>query len=193
MNYLKPEEMLKVLEVAQATGAREHAMILLGYRHGMRRSEISELTLNDIQGDKIVIRRKKGSLKTTQPLATHENPLLDEVAVLNKWLAERGDADGSSFVFTSRQGSAVKHRRIYDIFSAIAEKAGIDESRRNPHILKHSLASNLLRAGVSVAYVQIALGHADAKNTMRYMNVTDEEAGVETAKSMDAIFAGGAA
>lgn len=189
MNYLKPEEMLKVLEAARQTGPREHAMVLIGYRHGLRASEIASLKLADIQGDKIDVRRLKGSLRTVQPLSGHANPLLDEPSVLAVWLAERGDADGSCFLFTSRQGSGITRRTVYNIFEACAVKAGIEAGRRNPHIMKHSLASNLLRGGASVAYVQIALGHADAKNTMRYMNVSDEEAGTETAKTMDRIFA----
>jgi site-specific recombinase XerD len=74
-------------------------------------------------------------------------------------------------------------------FSPGAMRAGIEKGRRNPHILKHSLASNLLRGGASVAYVQIALGHVDAKNTLRYTNVNDEEAAAVTGKTLDAIFA----
>ena len=189
MNYLKPVEVLKVLEAAKAAGPREHAIVLLGYKHGMRASEIAALRVSDIQGDKILVRRLKGSLTTLQPILPHANPLLDEPTVLDAWLAKRGDGDGSAFMFTSRQGSGVCRKTILNLFKAVAEAAGIDEARRHPHVLKHSLASNLLRGGASVAYVQIALGHADPKNTMRYMNVTDEEAGVETAKTMDAIFA----
>lgn len=193
MNYLKPAEILKVMEAARAAGRREHLMVLLGYKHGLRASEIARLTLDDVKGGKIDVRRLKGSKRTVQPLMSHDNPLLDEPTVLDAWLTERGDADGSQFVFTGRKGSAIGRIQIWKLFNDIAAKAGIEEGRRNPHILKHSLASNLLRGGASVAYVQIALGHADAKNTMRYMNVTDEEAGIETAKTMDAIFAGGAA
>jgi len=189
MNYLKPAEVLKVLESAKKNGAREHAIVLLGYKHGLRASEIARLTLDDVRGGQINVRRLKGSLHTIQPLAPHANPLLDEPTVLKAWLRERGYADGSQFLFTSRQGSALSRRQIYNLFEDVAMRAGIEKGRRNPHILKHSLASNLLRGGASVAYVQIALGHVDAKNTLRYTNVNDEEAAVVTAQTMDTIFA----
>jgi type 1 fimbriae regulatory protein FimB len=189
MNYLKPAEVLKVLESAKKNGAREHAIVLLGYKHGLRASEIARLTLDDVRGGQINVRRLKGSLHTIQPLASHANPLLDEPTVLKAWLRERGYADGSQFLFTSRQGSALSRRQIYNLFEDAAIRAGIEKGRRNPHILKHSLASNLLRGGASVAYVQIALGHVDAKNTLRYTNVNDEEAAVVTGQTLDAIFA----
>lgn len=187
--YLTPDEVLKIMTVAAERGPREHAMFLLAYRHGLRASEIVNLRLSDINGGKLDIRRLKGSLHTIQPLMAHANPLLDEQAVLAAWLDARGDGDGSLMLFTSRQGSAVKRRQVYNLFHDIAEAAGIEEGRRNPHILKHSLASNLLRGGASVAFVQIALGHKDAKNTMRYMNVTDNEAATVSAQTMDKIFA----
>jgi type 1 fimbriae regulatory protein FimB len=189
MKYLKPFEVLKVLESAKNHGAREHAIVLLAYKHGLRASEIARLTLDDVRGGMIDVHRLKGSLHTVQPLASHANPLLDEPAVLKAWLRERGQADGSAFLFTSRQGSALSRRQIYNLFEDVAIRAGIEKGRRNPHILKHSLAGNLLRGGASVAYVQIALGHRDAKNTLRYMNVNDEEAAVVTRQTLDSVFA----
>ncbi len=139
----------------------------------------------------IDVYRLKGSLHTVQPLASHANPLLDEPAVLKAWLRERGQGDalGSRILFNSRQGSALSRRQIYNLFEDVAIRAGIEKGRRNPHILKHSLAGNLLRGGASVAYVQIALGHRDAKNTLRYMNVNDEEAAVVTRQTLDSVFA----
>lgn len=189
MKYLKPFEVLKVLESAKNHGTREHAIVLLGYKHGLRASEIARLTLDDVRGGMIDVCRLKGSLHTVQPLAAHANSLLDEPAVLKAWLRERGHADGSAFLFISRQGSALSRRQVYNLFEDVAIRAGIEKGRRNPHILKHSLASNLLRGGASVAFVQIALGHKDGQNTLRYLNVSDEEASVVTRQTLDSVFA----
>jgi Phage integrase family len=98
MNPLRPDEVLAVLKEARAHSARNWAMVLLAYRHGLRASEVCELRLADIdlKAESISIRRLKGSLHTVQPLYQHKGqPLLDEGRALRCWLRERG-ADGSS-------------------------------------------------------------------------------------------------
>ena len=60
-------------------------MILIAFRHGMRASEVCGLELKDVdlKNGEITIRRLKGSLKTTQPLADLQGqPLLSEKRVL---------------------------------------------------------------------------------------------------------------
>jgi integrase len=115
MNYLTPNEVLSVLAEAKRHGAREHCMFLLAYKHGLRASEISMLTLADVQNNAIDVRRVKDSLHTVQPLQSHDNPLLDETIVLKAWLRNRGDAD-SQMLFTGRNGSGISRQQIYNLF-----------------------------------------------------------------------------
>ena len=51
--YLKPEELLKVIAEAKKRGTREHAMFLLAYAHALRASEIAMLTVDDVRSGKI--------------------------------------------------------------------------------------------------------------------------------------------
>jgi len=189
MEYLSTTELLRVLEAARKHGTREHAMFLLGYVHALRVSEIAHLTLADVRNGFVDVQRLKGSLHTRQALQSHSNPLLDEPAVLKAWLRERGDGDGSQFLFTSRQGSALTRRQIYRLFEHVCIRAGIAAGRRNIHILKHSILAHLLRAGASVAYLQIAAGHKDPKATLRYTHVSDCEASEMVTSKMTEIFA----
>src|SRR5260370_7472734 len=90
MKALTQDEILKVLRAA--SGPRDLAMILVAFRHGMRASEVCGLELKDLdlRNGEITIRRLKGSLKTTQPLADVQGqPLLSEKRVLRAWPPER--------------------------------------------------------------------------------------------------------
>ena len=71
MEFLTRNELTRVLAEAKKSGAREHAMFLLGYLHGLRATEIANLTLNDIRGGKLRVQRLKGSLKSTQAIEAH--------------------------------------------------------------------------------------------------------------------------
>lgn len=189
-DYLTSQQMLSILQVARDEyGTREHCMFLLAAMHGLRASEIAQLQVADVQDSRIDIRRLKNSLHTVQPLQTHTNPLLDEPTVLAAWLAGRGDGDGSVFLFTSRQGSAMSRRQVYRLFEAIAIRAGIPRGLRNPHQCKHFLAATLIRNGVSLAHVQQALGHAHVSSTVRYTHISQSEASAKVSGVMSAVYA----
>src|SRR5215831_3125862 len=92
MEHLTEKELLVVLRVAKARSIRDWAMILTGYKHALRASEIAALTLDDLSDGCLDIRRKKGSLHTIQPLFPHKGePLLDEVKAIRSWLRVRRD------------------------------------------------------------------------------------------------------
>jgi integrase len=48
MVHLAPEELLAILKTARARSARDWAMILLAYRHGLRASEVCDLKMADV-------------------------------------------------------------------------------------------------------------------------------------------------
>ncbi len=189
MEYLQPNELLKVLECARKHGARELAMFLLGYSHALRASEIASLTLEDVRNGRVRCNRGKGSQHTVEELREHQNPLLNEKLVLAAWLRERGEADGSIMLFTSRQGSGLTRQQIYNLFRKCAELAGLEVGRINPHILKHSYASHLLRNGADLAFVQKALGHAHISSTVRYTHVSTTEAQAVSNRILGNVFA----
>ncbi len=178
MKALTQDEILKVLKAVSDT-PRDLAMILLAFRHGMRASEVCGLELKDVdlKNGEITIRRLKGSLKTTQPLADLQGqPLLSEKRVLRSWLAERG-SHPSKYVFTSQKSGRVHRSQFYRIFSSAAETAGLPKDKRHPHCLKHSLGVTLVGANVNLAVIKQALGHKSIASTAIYTVPTDESTG----------------
>jgi type 1 fimbriae regulatory protein FimB len=178
MDYLTPDELLIVLRAARAHSAREWAMILLAYRHGMRASEVCNLRLADVdmRSEAITVRRLKGSMLTVQPLYRHKGqPLLDELAALRHWLRQR-KADGSDYVFLSQKGGRLHRSQFFRVFRACAVTAGLPSEKRHPHALKHSLASHLVAGNVNLAMVRQCLGHKDIASTMKYVGVSDSQA-----------------
>ena len=178
MKALTQDEIFKVLKAA-ADSPRDLAMILLAFRHGMRASEVCELELKDVdlKNNEVVIRRKKGSLRTTQPIAdVAGQPLLSERRILHDWLKERGEHP-SKFVFVSQKSGKLNRSTFYRIFSDAAERAGLPADKRHPHVLKHSLGVALVGANVNLAVIKQALGHKSIASTAVYTVPTDEMAG----------------
>jgi len=174
IKYLELHEMLVVLSEAKKVSARNHAIVLFAFRFGLRASELSTLRLSDVEGGYCDVKRLKGSEHTRQQLTSDPNPLLDVKAALAAWMREREDT-GSMFLFTSRLGSGMTSRALYNIFEDAAYRAGIDVERRNIHIAKHSLAVNLRKRGVPVDIVQKALGHARPETTIKFYYHTSQD------------------
>src|SRR5438046_941423 len=130
MEYLKPNELLKVLDYARKEGARSLCMFLLGYGHALRASEIASLTLEDVRNGRICCNRGKGSQHTTEELRENSNVILDEKMALATWLRERGDGDGSAFLFTSRKGSRLTRQQVYRLFRHCVELTAVDTVRK---------------------------------------------------------------
>jgi len=189
MTFLTPDEVLAVLKVAKQRSARDHAMILLGYRHGLRASEICGLKLAqiDLRNRQIDIPRLKGSLRTCQPLSEHKGDnrsLFDEIVVLKRWLGERVE-DGSGYIFLSQKGGALSRKQFFCQFRAIALAAGVAPEKAHPHSLKHSRATNLIAKGVGLMEVKTLLGHKSISSTVQYIGVSDQQAS-EAARRADA-------
>ncbi len=190
MNFLTPDELLKVLRAARSRSARDWAMLLLAYRHGLRATEVCNLKLTDIdlKGGSIAVHRLKGSLFTVQPLYQHRGqPLLDEVKAVREWLRVRR-ADGTDSVFTSQKGGRLDRSQIFRIYRACADTAGLPLEKRHPHVLKHSLASHLIAGNVNLALVRQALGHRSISSTMRYIGTTDGQAAAAAQSALMNLF-----
>ena len=188
--FLSPDETLLVLRAAKDRSARDWAMILLAYRHGLRASEVTGLRLADVDlKDGILsIQRLKGSLRTAQPLYEHRGqPLLDEVSALRSWLKVR-PADGSNYLFTSQKGGRLDRTQFFRIFQAVAESAELPAEKRQPHVLKHSLASHLVAGNVNLALVKQALGHRSISSTMVYVGTTDAQAAEAVRAALMGVF-----
>jgi integrase/recombinase XerD len=148
----------------------KHKCILMTiYSGGLRRSELIELRVEDIDsGRKLIkIRGAKGKKDRYTILSSTLVDLLREYYREyrpKKWLFE--GHDGGQYSATS----------IEKIFHAAIRRAGIKKSV-TPHSLRHSFATHLLEQGINLRYIQEILGHESPKTTQIYTHVATHELG----------------
>jgi site-specific recombinase XerD len=126
----------------------------------------------DLKQYRLRIHRLKNSLAGLHILQP------DEVKALKAYLKER--ASNTPALFLSRNSTPISRRRLDELIKHYGERAGIPESKRHFHALKHSIATHLLDAGADLRFVQDWIGHASIRNTVIYAQLTsrrrDEEA-----------------
>ena len=150
------------------TSIRLRAMIELLYASGLRVSELCELPMTGILGDKLLI-HGKGAKERIVPM--HDGA----IDALNRWLSARGDIE-SKYVFPSNGKSGhITRDGFFKILKKCAVLSGIEPARVTPHVLRHSFASHLLSGGANLRAIQTMLGHEDISTTQIYTHVMPEK------------------
>lgn len=151
------------------TSTRLRAMIELLYASGLRVSELCELPMTAILGDKLLI-HGKGAKERLVPM--HQSAM----DALNKWLCVRDTQTESKYVFPSNGKSGhITRDGFFKILKKCAILSGISPSRVSPHVLRHSFASHLLSGGANLRAIQTMLGHEDISTTQIYTHVLPEK------------------
>jgi integrase len=146
-------------------GLRDRTLFSLIYLYGLRVSEATLLERADIDltRSRIVVRRVKGGVWTERPLFSSVRDLLE------RFFAE-APSNGEA-LFAGREGP-LKKRRIQALFTRYRDNAGLS-ARYTCHALRHSIATHLLDAGLSLEFVQDHLGHRSIRSTSIYARITD--------------------
>lgn len=150
------------------TATRLRAMIELLYASGLRISELCELPITAILGDRLLI-HGKGAKERIVPM--HETAAL----ALDKWMEIRPESN-SKYVFpSSGKTGHITRDAFFKLLKKCATLAGIDPTRVSPHVLRHSFASHLLAHGANLRVIQTMLGHEDISTTQIYTHVLPEK------------------
>lgn len=167
MQFLTKGELKALLDRVKMKSARDYAMILLAYRHGMRASEVCNITMNnlDLEAGNIRCQRGKGSISNWQQLSA------DEIKAIKTWLRKRPKVE-TDCLFVSNRGSPMSRSQFFRLFKDHAHAVGIPEEKQHPHVLKHSLGTHLANAGMPVQVIQSRLGHRNIQNTMVYLQIS---------------------
>lgn len=167
---LSAGELLAIMNVCTSdktiAGARDAAIIALGYALGLRRAEISKMQLAHYNAEtaKIKVKSGKGNKSRTLPIANGAKDALDD------WLKVRGNDPGAMFLGINKGGhlssNALGPRAIDELFNKRAGQANVDDAHF--HDLRRSMISDLLDKGVDVVTVAKLAGHSDPMTTKRY-------------------------
>jgi integrase len=161
--YLTPAEVERLVRAARKRGrygSRDALAILMGFRHGLRVSELVRLRWSqvDFTTARLTVHRAKGSTGSTQPI------LGDELRELRK--LQREQPAGSQFIFNNERGVPMSADGFRRMLSRVGEECGLPLV--HPHMLRHSTGFALADKGRDLREIQDFLGHRSINNTVIY-------------------------
>jgi site-specific recombinase XerD len=153
-------------------GRRDHAFLLVAAQTGLRQSEMSGLTRKDlVLGPGAHVRViGKGRKERCVPLAKAT------VAVLKTWFREPTRGDGQ-VLFPNLRGTplsadAVHYLLLRHVRTASKTCPSLAGKRVTVHVLRHTMALDLLQGGVDRSVIALWLGHESVETTQIYLEAT---------------------
>jgi integrase/recombinase XerD len=156
--------------IGQYRPLRNLALVDLLFATGMRVGEVSGLNLEDFAASESVFRvNGKGGRDRLAFLVDEQSRHIQQ-----EHLELRSSiASSSQALFLNASGARLSTQGIANIISQFRKDAGIGR-HITPHMLRHTVATLLLRNGVDIRVVQEFLGHASIATTQRYTHITKD-------------------
>jgi len=182
--FLEPQELERIRNVygeKNILELRNRAILEILFSTGVRVSELTGLNRDQVNlGHEEFSVDGKGGKRRVVFLSDEAKEWVE------KYLKARHDKDKALFIKDSKpngedlgsnelseSGGRLTSRQVERIVAEAARRAGIVK-QVTPHVLRHSFATDILRAGADLRSVQSLLGHSSITTTQVYTHVTDK-------------------
>lgn len=151
---------------------RDRAVLELLYATGMRVSELTGLSVSDLDlEDGTAMVFGKGGKERIVPVGGPARRAVERYLNGLRPELDRGQSGGA--LVLNHRGARLSRMSVWTIVSRAAKRAGI-ERKVSPHTLRHTCATHLLEGGADLVAVQEMLGHADVSTTQVYTHLDRE-------------------
>jgi len=164
------EQILAQPDIRDPLGLRDRAILETLYSTGMRRSELANLRLRDLdaEGGTVMIRQGKGNKDRIIPLGDRAAAWIRKYLVESRPQLTPDPAEGA--VFLSQAGESLSLAYLTEMVGHYVVESGV-KKRGACHMFRHTMATLMLEGGADIRFIQAMLGHTDLKTTEVYTHV----------------------
>lgn len=187
VKYLPPEDVEALVQHIPSPATRNTLIIKMLYATGLRRGELCNLRVKDVNRDErtITVWTEKAGDSRTVPYPKSLR------APLSNWIdVQRGTVYGASeseYLFPTRQSDRISGETVRHVVTQAAEDAGLQEvygtdvegrerALITPHTLRHSYAVQCAKNGMRAPFLRDLLGHHDINVTEIYLQIASDDA-----------------
>ncbi len=164
------EDLVRQTAVKGLIGLRDRAILETLFATGIRRAELANLTLFDIDAanNSLAVREGKGRKDRLIPIGERALAWIEKYLLDVRPMLVRDPSD--NMLFLTDRGQHFVKKRLSDLVKKYLTAVGID-SGGACHLFRHSMATLMLENGADLRYIQAMLGHADISTTTIYTRV----------------------
>ena len=170
-SHQKVMKLLSTVPVDTPLRVRDRAILEVFYSSAIRREELANLSLYDldIEGGLVCVKNGKGGKDRMAPIGAHAVQWLKRyLEAARPTLMGRNDEHGR--VFVSKSGRPMHPNQVGIVVKRWGRVAGFEKSV-GPHALRRSCATELIRAGANLGHVKDILGHEDYSSLKSYVQL----------------------
>jgi integrase/recombinase XerD len=164
------EQVLALADTSTAIGLRDRAMMEVLYSTGMRRMEVANLELGDVDAERcvVLIREGKGRKDRLLPLGERALHWVQEYLARSRPQLAWDLRDAT--LFLGNEGRALSLAWLSRIVALYVERASLGK-HGGPHLIRHTMATLMLEGGADIRFIQAMLGHVELSTTQIYTQV----------------------
>lgn len=174
LSYEEIQAILATIDLSEAHGLRNRAMLETLYASGLRVSELIDLRLSNLFLDigfiKVV---GKGDKERIVPIGEEAIKQIRFYQEGVRRLQTNIHKDAENILFLNRRGKRLTRVMVFMIVKECAELAGIQKNV-SPHTFRHSFATHLIEGGADLKAIQDMLGHESILTTEIYTHLDTE-------------------
>lgn len=175
VSVLSLQEVEKLIAQTDSSysGMRDRVILELLYSAGLRVSELTILSLQDLHLEQsLILVYGKGKKERLLPIGSLCRDLLKQYLIQARPILLKRERHSYVFV-NEKRGKALTRQGIWKIIKKYAQKAQIQKNI-HPHTLRHSFATHLLEGGADLKSIQELLGHQRLSTTERYTHISQK-------------------
>ena len=170
---LSQDEVERVLKqtLLSEDAIRDRAMLETLYASGIRRAELTNLKLDDIDLEQhtLMVREGKGKKDRLLPISSRAAEWINRYLIdIRPNVVVEPDY---GYLFLNHKGQALTPHQLSDRVRNYLERAGIKKPGAC-HLFRHTMATLMLENGADIRFIQAMLGHADISTTQIYTQVS---------------------
>jgi len=165
------ENVLNQPDVSDPMGLRDRAILEVLYSTGIRRMELINLLVQDVDQERgtLFVRQGKGKADRMIPIGDRAILWIDKY--LDETRAELACGRDEGRLFLSRYGEAISPNGLTALVRNYIDKANIGK-RGSCHLFRHTMATLMLENGADIRFIQAMLGHVKLDTTQIYTQVS---------------------
>jgi integrase/recombinase XerD len=165
------ERVLALPDVATPLGLRDRAILELFYATGVRRAELANLAVFDLDIERRALMVREGKGRKDRMVPTGERAVIWCERYLAEARPQLATEPDHGVLFLSTTGLKIHIEALSRLVRSYVERSGVGKPG-SCHLFRHTMATLMLEGGADIRYVQQMLGHVNIVSTQIYTRVS---------------------